>query len=314
MKAMIVRKFGGPENFELADMPKPKPGFGQVLVKVHAASVNPVDFKLRQYNWVGLPVPCILGYDASGVIEETGPGVSGLKSGDEVWYSAKIFGRQGTYAEYHVEDADIVLLKPKNLSFEEAASIPLAGCTAWDCVITHLGIKPGASILIHAGAGGVGSLAVQIARAAGAWVVATCKTENESMVRSLGAHEIIDYKAGKFEEQAARCNNGKLFDAVFDTVGGDTIARSIGITKNYGHLATCVSVEGKIDNLIMRNQTLHGEFMERSAVKLGSLANLVEQGLLKAVIDSVYPLDKVADAHRKIENGGMKGKLVIKIF
>lgn len=315
MKAIILKKFGGPEVLELAEMPKPSPGPNQVLIKIAYAAVNPVDFKIRSYpsNWAGIPIPGILGYDASGVVEAIGVGVQHLKVGDEVFYSAKIHGRQGTYAEYHVEDADIVAKKPSNLSFEEAASLPLAGCTAWDAIVTQLQVRPGQTILVHAGAGGVGSLAIQIARAAGARVYTTCRPDNQALVKSLGAYDFIDYRKEKFEEVAIGLNGGQLFDGVFDTVGGDTVARSIGMVKPYGRIATCVGVEGDLNGMLSRNQSLHFGFMERTGAKMVALRVLAERGELKALIDSVYPLEKTADAHRKIEAGGVRGKILIQL-
>jgi NADPH:quinone reductase-like Zn-dependent oxidoreductase len=154
MQAMIIREFGGAERFELAEVPDPVPGSGQVRVRVRAASVNPVDYKIRQSGaWARVPMPAILGYDAAGTVDAVGPNVSHLEVGDDVFYSARIFGRQGTYAQYHVEDAEIVAKKPPNLSFEEAASLPLAAITAHDAVIGFFQTKPGDTVLIHAGAG-----------------------------------------------------------------------------------------------------------------------------------------------------------------
>ena len=295
---MIIREFGGPEKFEMAEMPKPVPGPNQVLVKVIAASVNPVDYKIRTYpsNWAGVPVPAILGYD-----------------GDEVFYCAKIFGRQGTYAPYHVEDGDIVVKKPTNLSFDQAACLPLAGMTAYDTIVSFFQTKPGDTVLIHAGAGGVGSLAVQLAKAAGARVIATGRKENEMLIRSLGADEVVDYKNLRFEDEVNRLTQGKGVDAAYDTVGGDTVVRSINCVRPYGKIASVVSVEGSIAGMQSRNLTLYFGFMERTSAKIQALAVLAERGQVRPLIDSIFPLEKVADSHRKIEAGGMKGKIVIHI-
>lgn len=315
MNAMIIRSFGGPELFEKADMPKPVPGPGQVLVRLKAAAVNPVDFKIRMYpsNWAGVPLPAILGYDASGVVEAVGSQVTHLKPGDEVFYCAKIFGRQGTYADYHVEDADIVALKPAHLSFEEAASLPLAAMTAWDHVVGFYGTKPGDTVLIHAGAGGVGAFAVQLAHAAGARVLATGRRENEALIRSLGADDVIDYRSTRFEDEVNRLTDGAGVDAAFDTVGGDTVVRSITCVRPYGKLSTITSVAGDIQGMQIRNQTLYFGFMERTRDKIQALRTLAERGQVRPLIDTVLPLDRVADAHRKIEAGGMKGKIVLRI-
>jgi NADPH2:quinone reductase len=315
MKAVIIREFGGSDKFEVADMPKPVPGPTQVLVKLKASAVNPVDYKIRQYpgNWAGVPVPAILGYDAAGVVEAVGALVTHLKAGDEVFYCAKIHGRQGTYAEYHVEDADIVVKKPARLTFEEAASLPLAAMTAYDHIVTFFQTKPGDTVLVHAGAGGVGVFAVQLAKAAGARVIATGRKENEALIRSFGADEVIDYRSVKFEDEVNRLTDGRGVDAAFDTVGGDTVVRSIGCVRPYGKLSSVVSVEGNIGGMQMRNLTFYFGFMERTPAKIEALRVLADRGTVRPLIDSVFPLEQVADAHRKIEAGGMKGKIVIRI-
>jgi NADPH2:quinone reductase len=315
MKTAIIRSFGGPENFEVAELPRPTPGPGQVLVQVKAASVNPVDYKIRRSssNWANVPMPAILGYDAAGVIEEVGALVKHLAVGDEVFYSSRIFGRQGTYAEYHVEDAEIVAKKPAHLSFEEAASLPLAAMTAYDCVCSFFQTKLGDTVLVHAGAGGVGCFGVQLAKAAGARVLATGRRENESLIKGLGADEVIDYRSCTFEEEVNRLTGGRGVDAAFDTVGGDTIPRSIRCVRPYGKLATVVSIDGSVGGMQMRNQSLYFGFLERTEAKIQALAVLAERRQVRPLIDSVFPLAQVAEAHRKIESGGMKGKIVISI-
>lgn len=314
MKAIVIKSFGGPEALELADMPKPTPGPGQVLVRVVSASVNPVDFKIRNNGrWANVPMPAILGYDASGVVEAVGAGVTHLAPGDEVFYSARIFGRQGTYAEYHVEDAEIVWKKPAHLSFDEAAALPLAGITAYDTIVTFFQTNLGDTVLVHAGAGGVGHFAVQLAHAAGARVIATGRKENEALIKGLGATDVIDYRTQKFEDAVLSLTDGKGVDAAFDTVGGDTITRSIQIVRPYGKLATVVSIQGDVNGMQARNQQLYFGFMERTEAKIRTLALLAERRQIHPLIDSVFPLERVADAHRKIEGGGTKGKIIIHI-
>jgi len=314
MKAMVIRAFGGPEQLELADVERPAPGPGQVLVRVRATSVNPVDTKIRRAGaWARVPMPAILGYDAAGVVEEVGAGVTTLRVGDEVFYTPHIFGRQGTYAELHVVEADIVARKPAHLSFEEAASMPLAAITAWDSIVTFFGTRPGDTVLVHAGAGGVGCFAVQLAKAAGARVLATGRRENEAFIKALGADEVIDYRAVRFEDEVNRLTGGVGVDAAYDTVGGDTVARSIGCVRPYGKLATVVSIEGSLAGMQIRNLSLYFGFMERTSTKIQMLAKLLERRQLRPVIDSVFPLERVADAHRKIEAGGMRGKIVVTV-
>lgn len=314
MKAMVIREFGGPEKLELAEMPLPTPAAHEVRVRLRAASVNPVDYKIRQSGaWARLPMPAILGYDAAGVVDAVGSNVTELAPGDEVFYCARIFGRQGTYAEFHVEDAAIIAKKPQRLSFEEAACLPLAAITAHDAVVGFFGTKPGDTVLIHAGAGGVGCFAVQLAKAAGARVLATGRSENADLIRSLGADEVIDYRSVRFEDEVNRLTDGRGVDAAYDTVGGDTIARSINCVRSYGKLATVVSVSGSINGMQIRNQTLYFGFMERTRDKIRALSTLASRGQVRPLIDSTFPLERVADAHRKLESGGMRGKIVLTI-
>lgn len=314
MKASIIRAFGGVDQFELADMPKPVPGPKQVLVRVAAASVNPVDYKIRQSGaWSGLPLPGIIGYDAAGVVEAVGDQTTRLKVGDEVFYSARIFGRQGTYAEYHIEDEEIVALKPPSLSWQEAAAIPLAGITAYDSVISFFHSKPGDTVLVHAGAGGVGHFAVQLAKAAGARVLATGRAANTELIKSLGADEVIDYQNTDFADEALRLTEGRGVDAAFDTVGGTTVSRSIKAVRPYGKLATVVSIDGSLNGMQAKNLTLYFGFMERTEAKIHAMATLVSRRQLHPLIDSVFPLDQIAAAHTKLEAGGIRGKVVIRI-
>ena len=314
MKAVIIRAFGSADRLELAEMPQPVPGPRQVLVKVMAASVNPVDYKIReQGSWAGVPMPAILGYDAAGVVEAVGSQVQRFKKGDEVFYSARIFGRQGTYAEYHVEDEDILAHKPASLSWEEAASLPLAAITAYDSIVTYFQTKVGDTVLVHAGAGGVGNFAVQLAKAAGARVLATGRSVNKDLITSLGADEVIDYQKVKFEDEVLRLTGGKGVDAAFDTVGGDTVSRSIQVVRPYGKLATVVSLSGNLNGMQPKNLTLYFGFMERTQAKIEALKTLVERKQLRPLIDSVFPLSEAAEAHRKIEAGGVRGKIVIQV-
>lgn len=314
MRAAIIREFGGAEKFELADMPKPVPGPKQVLVRVAAASINPVDYKIRESGaWAGIPMPAILGYDAAGVVEAVGSQTTRLKVGDEVFYSARIFGRQGTYAEYHVEDEEIIALKPASLSWEQAAAIPLAGITAYDSVISFFHTKPGDTVLIHAGAGGVGHFAVQLAKAAGARVLATGRSANSALIKSLGADEVIDYQNSDFADEALRLTGGRGVDAAFDTVGGTTVSRSIKAVRPYGKLATVVSLDGPLGGMQPKNLTLYFGFMERTEAKIHAMSTLVSRGQLRPLIDSVFALEEVAAAQTKLQAGGIKGKVVVRI-
>ena len=318
MKAMIIKDFGGPEVFEDREWPKPVPGPGEVLVKVHAVSINPVDTKIRAAgSWAGIKPPAVIGYDVSGVVETVGEAVQDFKPGDEVYYTPEIFGKggkpaQGSYAEYHVADQAIVALKPSELSHPEAASLPLAGGTAWDALITRCALQVGETVLIH-GAGGVGSLAVQIAKSAGARVFVVCSDYMVDEVRRLGADLAINYKSQDFVNVIQEHTDGLGVDLVFDTIGGEALSRSIEVTRPFGRMAGIVNTTGSLDAAFQKNITVHFTFLMRARYKLNALRQLVERGQLKPVIDSILPLEKVADAHRRLEAGGVNGKLVLKV-
>lgn len=314
MRAMVILSFGGPDVFEAQDLLTPQPGPGDVLVKVHATSINPVDYKIRQNGtWADIQPPAVIGYDVSGVVEALGEGVGDFAVGDEVFYTPDIFGGPGSYAEYHVAHAGIVARKPDNLSHTEAASIPLAGGTAWDAIVTRAQLRPRESVLIHAAAGGVGSLAVQIAKTAGATVYATCSERNRDLVEQLGADVVIDYRSEDVAKVIGRETNGEGVDVVFDTVGGDTIAQSIAITKPGGRIVSVVNTSGDLNAAYGKNITLHFLFLQRARTKLDALREQIERGRIKPVIDSVLPLEDVAEAHAKLERGGVRGKIVLQV-
>ena len=314
MKAMVITEFGGTDVFKESEVQKPQPGPGQLLVRVYATSVNPVDYKIRQAGeWAGIKPPVIIGYDVSGVVEAVGDGVTDFKVGDEVYYTPEIFGRQGTYAPYHVVEEAIVALKPKNITHTEAASLPLAGGTAYDALITRAQLKVGERVLIHGGTGGVGSLAIQIAKASGAYVYTTC-SKNQELARGLGADRIIDYKAQNFVDVVNKETNGAGVDVVFDTVGEALLSQSIQVTRPHGRMVGIVeSLKGDFSGALFKNLTLHCLFLERARYKLDALRVLVERGLVKPVVDSVLPLEKVAEAHQKLEQGGVGGKIVLNV-
>jgi len=307
MRAIVIHRFGGPEVLEEQEMPDPSPGPDQVLVEVKATSVNPVDYKTRQRGSWAFQPPAILGWDAAGVVREAGSQVSWLKPGDEVFYTPPING-QGTYAELHAVSADQVAGKPANLSFQEAAAIPLAGSTAWDALIERAGVLPGERVLIH-GAGGVGSLAIQIAKAAGAWVAVTCGSYDFDLARKLGADLTIDYRNQDFTQML----DAESVNVVFDTVGGDILARSAPLVKQQGRMAVIVQHSGDFSRTYHKNVTLHMVMLSRSREKMEHLKNLIEWGRLRPVIDSIMDLSQVAEAHRRLEKGRVRGKIVIRV-
>ena len=315
MRAMVISRFGGPEVFEEREVDRPHPADDEVLVRVVYSGTNPVDAKLRQNaSWAGLEPPLVLGYDVSGVVEAVGRRVSDFAPGDEVYYTPEIFGnRLGSYAEYNTAPASIVARKPRNLSHAEAAAVPLAGGTAWEAVVRRLRVRPGETVLIHGGAGGVGSFAVQMARAAGARVISTAGTDNQKVLRELGADVPVDYTSDDFADVVRRETDGRGVDAVFDTAGGELIAKSIPITREFGRLACILTPAGTLGGLSSRNQTLYGIFLTREAERLREMTALIEQHSLRPLVAEELPLNEVAKAHQRLDTGHGTGKIVLRI-
>jgi NADPH2:quinone reductase len=314
MRAMVIRDFGGTEVFEPREVPKPVPQPTQVLVKVLATSVNPLDYQTRRGDYKAyVQLPAILGSDVSGVVEAVGDAVTAFKSGDEVYYTPQIFGGDGSYAEYHVADASIVAQKPRNISHFEAASLSLTGGTAWEAFVMRGKLRVGESVLIHAGAGGVGSVAIQLAKTIGAYVFTTCSKQNAGFVRSLGADCIIDYRSEDYVEVIRRETAGQGVDFVFDTIGGDTIERSPLVMSEFGRLATIVDISQPQSLLEHwgKNTTIYFIFTQQNRGKLDALRMLIERGQVKPLIDAVMPLSEVATAHERVERGGVRGKVVL---
>jgi NADPH2:quinone reductase len=313
MRAIVMTDYGGPEVLRKRDVPKPEPGPNEVLVRVYATSVNPVDYKRRRAGpSSGLVLPAILGYDVSGVVEAVGSAVQQFEPGDEVYYTPEIPGKGGSYAEYHVAHEQIVAEKPPSLSHFEAASIPLAGSTAWDALIERAEVEVGETVLIH-GAGGVGSLAIQLAKAAGAYVFVTCSDYMVSLAEELGADRAINYKSEDYREVIQEVTEGAGVDVVLDTVGGQTLADSIEVTKPFGRMAGIVSTEAGFRSGFRKNITAHFVYLQRARYKLDALRALIEWGKLKPVVDSVLDLSDVAMAHQRLEAGGVKGKIVLNV-
>lgn len=315
MRAMVTTEFGGSELFEERDVERPQPGPGEVLVRVIASGTNPVDAKLRAGDIPGaVQTPVVLGADASGVIEEAGAGVTELSVGDEVYYTPELFGpvSNGSYAEYNVVPAAIVAPKPPSLTHEEAAAVPLAGGTAWEAIVRRLGVVPGETVLIHGGAGGVGSFAVQIARAAGARVLATAGSSNQETLKELGADVCLDYSSDDVAGAAAAENGGEGVDAVFDTVGGQ-VEEATGYTRPFGRIATILPPQGDLTQLYLKNQTLYGVFLTRERRRLVELGRLMERGQVKSLVDEVLDLSEVGKAHERLDSGHGRGKIVLRV-
>ena len=318
MKAIVLQSFGGPEAFQLRDVPKPMPLAGQVLVRVQATSINPLDYQVRRGDYADfVPLPAITGHDVSGVVEAVGPGVTAFAPGDEVWYTPQIFDGPGSYAEYHVAAASIIAKKPAVLSHLQAASLSLVGGTAWEALCVRAALTAGESILIHGGAGGVGHVAIQLAKALGAKVFTTVREANFEFVRSLGADVIIDYKQEDYVDAIRRETNGRGVDVVFDTIGGNTLSRSPDTLAQLGRVVTIVDT-AEPQNLIQawgKNASYHFVFTRQNRGKLDELSALVERGQLRPHVGAVYSLAEIPLAHARLEspNHGVRGKIAIAV-
>ncbi|MCU4761510.1 NADP-dependent oxidoreductase [Bacillus sp. Gnz1/3] len=331
MKAMIIDKYGK-VPMRMAEVPTPEINEYEVLAEIHAASINPIDFKIRDGKVKMLlkyEMPLILGNDFSGVITKVGSKVTRFKVGDEI-YARPRKNKIGTFAEYIAIHEDDIALKPKNLSFEEAASIPLVGLTSYQALHDIMQLQKDQKILIHAGSGGVGTFAIQLAKIMGATVTTTASEAGSDLVKSLGADQIINYKTEKFEEIL------KDYDAVFDTIGGTTLEKSFNIIKSGGNI---VSVSGmpnarfgkefgsgffktllfslaskKLTALEKKHNAQYSFlFMKPSGDQLRIIANYIEAGKIKPVIDRVFSFEDAQKAMEYSEAGRAKGKIIVKI-
>jgi NADPH2:quinone reductase len=318
MKAMLLNSFGGPQAFELTDVPKPVPGAGQVLVRVYATSINPLDYQVRRGDYADLvPLPAITGHDVSGVVEAVGPGVTSFVAGDEVWYTPQIFDGPGSYAEYHVAAENIVGKKPPALSHLEAASLTLVGGTAWEALVVRAALRVGESILIHGGAGGVGHVAIQLAKAIGARVYTTVREANAEFARGLGADVVIDYEKEDYVDAILRETEGRGVDVVFDTIGGNTLSRSPDVLAQLGRVVSIVDI-AQPQNLVQawgKNASYHFVFTRQNRGKLDELSAMVARGQLRPHVCAVYSLADLGLAHARLEspNHGIQGKIVIAV-
>jgi NADPH2:quinone reductase len=318
MKAMILTSFGGAQSFELRDVSKPVPQAGEVLVRVHATSINPLDYQVRRGDYADLvPLPAITGHDVSGVVEAVGPGVTAFVPGDEVWYTPQIFGGPGSYAEYHVAAENIIGKKPPALSHLEAASLSLVGGTAWEALVVRAALRVGESILIHGGAGGVGHIAIQLAKAIGAKVFTTVREGNFEFARRMGADVLIDYEKEDYVDAILRETEGRGVDVVFDTIGGDTLSRSPDALAQLGRVVSIVDL-ARPQNLIQawgKNASFHFVFTRQNRGKLDELSALIARGQLRPHVGAVYSLADTGLAHALLEtpNNGVQGKIAIAV-
>ena len=307
-----MRELGGPDVLELQEVERPEPIPTEVLVKVAAAGLNPVDWKTRQggglRNAIGDP-PLILGWDIAGTVEEVGGGVTRFEPGDRVFGMPRFPRLARAYAEYATSPSRHLAHTPDTLTDEQAGALPLAGLTAWQCLVDLADVGDGDRVLIHAAAGGVGHLAVQIAKARGAHVMGTARAEKHDFLRELGVNEAIDYRAGPFEEAVSEV------DLVLDLVGGEE--QGLRSLEALGDGGLLIAVPGGVGKKVAsaakeQGKRATGMLVEPDHAALESLAALAEEGKLRVVVEESYPLERAAEAHEHLQSGRVAGKLVLK--
>ena len=310
MKAITIRKYGDVNQLHEEELAIPQIVDDEVLVKIKNTSINPIDWKARMgllkqmYDW---QFPVVLGWDLSGVITKVGKDVKDFKVGDEVFARPDIYedGTKGTYAEYAAVKEDKLALKPANVSFEEAAAIPLAGLTAWQVIVDRLKVQKGDKVLIQAGAGGVGIFAIQIAKHLGAYVATTASAKNTEFLKGLGADEVIDYHEHKIEDVL------QDYDAVFDTI--DALDEGLAILKPTGKLVTIAGHPTQQQQEAQPSATAW--WLQPNGKQLAELGDLVAKGEVKVIIDSTFPLteDGLRAAHERSQTNHARGKIVINV-
>lgn len=307
MKAVMINEYGDSSVLDYRDVERPEPKADEVLVKVHASAVNPVDWKIRDGlgEMFGLKPPIILGCEIAGTIEQVGADVKDFKKGDEVY--GYIGSHAGGYAEYAIAKVDEIAPKPASLDFENSAAVSVGALTAWQSIFDLASLESGQKILITGASGGVGSMAVQLAKAKGAFVIGTASGKNEEFVRGLGVDEFIDYTKEKFEDIV------KNVDVVFDTVGGDTLDSAFQTLKKGGFLVTTVEPpsEEKAKQYGVKTAMV---FAASSAKQLTEINQLIESGKLKTHVETILPLADVKKAHELSESGRTRGKIVLQTF
>ena len=307
MKAAQIDGYGGKEVVKVREVPKPAAPAGKLVVEIHAAGVNPFDWKIREGYAKPKSLPATLGGDFSGVVSEVGAGVSGFKKGDEVFGTAIVLsGGSGSFAEYAVVDPKRIALKPKKTGHVETAALPLASVSAYQALVEHMNLEEGEKVLIHGGAGGIGSSAIQIAKSLGAHVAATASAKDLDFVKKLGAEEAIDYRKQSFEEELEN------YDAVYDTVGGETYEKSFRVLKKGGRIVSML--EQPRDGLAEKFEVKAvGQMTHIDSGKLKKIAELVDRGELEVQVDKTFRLDEAAEALEFQKTGHPRGKVVIKV-
>jgi NADPH:quinone reductase-like Zn-dependent oxidoreductase len=310
MKAVQFHDYGGPEVLHYEDAPKPEPGAGEVLVKVHAAGINPLDWKIRAGYLKEMrpyPMPLILGWDLSGIVEANGSGATRFAPGDAV-YSRPDIGRNGAYAEYIAVREEELALKPKSLDHIYAAAVPLTGLTAWQALFDSGGLTAGQTVLIHAAAGGVGSFAVQFAKWKGARVIGTASAKNHEFLMSLGCHQAIDYQTTRFEDVVHDV------DMVLDTQAGETRERSWGVIKKGGILVSVLGPPPSQEEADKHGVRSTVFWVRGDAAQLAEIAGLIDSGFVKVHVDAVFPLAEAARAHELSATNHVRGKIVLQVI
>ena len=301
-----MHSFGGSDVLKLEELPIPAPGPGEVLIRVEAASVNPVDYKIRSGDFKpeGLQTPLTLGRDVSGVVAQTGRDVQHLNSGDPVY--ALLDMDHGGYAEFAVAKAEQAVRKPARLDHLHAAAVPLAAITAWQGLFDHGKLRAGERVLIHGAAGGVGHFAVQFAKDRGAYVIATARAEDAELLKKWGADEVIDYKTERFEDRA------RDIDLVFDLVAGETQQRSWNCLKPGGRLVSTLQPPSQSE--AAKHQARGEIFMAQpNGAELAQIGELIDRGKVTVFLQQTFPLAEVRRAHDHVENEHIRGKVVLAV-
>jgi NADPH:quinone reductase-like Zn-dependent oxidoreductase len=306
MKAVVAHEYGAPDVLKFEDVPRPEPQEDEVLVRVIASGVNPADpltLSGKYAKEFGTHLPLIPGYDIAGVVEKTGMNVSKLKVGDAV-YGYPTFG--GGWAGYVTVKESEVAVKPKSLTFVEAAAVPMGALTAWQSLVNVAKLQPGQTILIHGGSGGVGSFAIQIAKARGARVIATASTANQGLLKQLGADVPVDYTKTRFEDVA------KDVDAVLDPVGKETLARSYGVVKKGGIVMCLVALPNRAE---LQRRGIHGAAISvhPDTANLTEIAHLIDAGKIKPIVTQVLPMSEAIVAQQQAATHHTRGKVVLRI-
>lgn len=302
MKAIQIKEYGDESILEYTEVERPKPKDNEILVKIHAASVNPIDWKIREGRGkaLGMQLPLILGADFAGTVEEIGLEITKFKKDDEVYGKILV----GCYAEYVIVKETELGRKPNNLDYNEAAAIPMGALTSWQAIFETAKLESGQKILIHAASGGVGSMAVQLAKAKGAYVIGTASAKNEKFVKNLGADEFVDYTKTNFEEVV------KDVDVVFDTVGGATLERSYQVLKKGGFLVTIV--EKPSQELAEKHSVTAQHIASQPNPKqFEEITQLIEQNKIKPYVEKVFSLSEAKEAQILSKEGHTRGKLIL---